>query len=144
MTHRILYEPNNASSHEENRMFLDDRLRASTCRAGWLGGARQREKRQPPVPGPQATDARGIRSVRSSIKTDRARKDSPWARGSDRRRGTRESGAGTGKQGIGAIVSESRRSLAAGDESGDGDGRRARTAWTSAGERLAGCAGKAG
>src|SRR5438876_3348260 len=97
MLHLIPYEPNNYITNEENRMFLDDRLRASARRAGWLGGARQREERQPPLPGSQAADAGGISSLRSTAAADCARKDSPRARGSDRGGGTGESGANPGE-----------------------------------------------
>src|SRR6266436_1517074 len=164
--HRILYEPNNDNTNKENRMFLDDRIRASACRAGWLGGARQREKRQPQVSGPQATHARRIRFVRFATAADRARKNSPRPRGSKRKRRTGESSAGASKSRARASVSESRRSVEARDTGGNGygrgrapeaawsdyrrhyrnagNGRRAGAAWTSAGHRLARCAGKAG
>src|SRR5258708_13015077 len=118
--HRILYEPNNDNTNKENRMFLDDRIRASACRAGWLGGARQREKRQPQVSGPQATHARRIRFVRFATAADRARKNSPRPRGSKRKRRTWESSAGASKSRARASVSESRRSVEARDTSGGG------------------------
>src|SRR6266446_5453716 len=95
--HRILYEPNDDSTNEENRMLLDDWLRASASRAGWLGGARQREKRQPQVSGPQAAHARRLRFVRFAAAADRARENSPRTRGSDRKRGTGKSSAGAGQ-----------------------------------------------
>src|SRR5260370_24572656 len=117
--HRILYEPNNDNTNEENRMFLDDRIRASACRTGWLGGARQREECEPPVSRPQATHARGIRFVRFAAAADRARKNSPRPRGSKRKRRTGGSGAGAGKSRVGASVSESRRSVEAGDPGGN-------------------------
>src|SRR5216684_5814533 len=121
--HRILYEPNDYGTDEENRMFLDDRIRASARRAGWLGGARQREKRQPQVSGPQATHARRIRFVRFAAAADRARKNSPRPRGSKRKRRTGESSAGASKSRARTSVSESCRSAAAGDPGGNGYGR---------------------
>src|SRR6266581_1066519 len=57
MFDRIPYEPNDSSTNRKNRMFLDDRLRTSASPAGWLGGARQRQERQPQVPGSQAAEA---------------------------------------------------------------------------------------